>query len=264
MSWNAGAEPAGNNRRGTEAPAARSNRFGKQSDRVAQTSATSGYHRVVDGETLYSIAWRYQLDYRNLAAWNGRKNSSLIYAGERLRLTPPVGGSGSAAAITAQAPGSFTGRAGSKRVFEVEKTNENNSLPTKVAIAKASEIAWRWPAKGTVSEVFYGAESKLKGLLIAGQLGQAVEASADGTVVYIGSGLARYGQLVIIKHSENFFSAYAHLQRIGVQQGQWVQSGQQIATMGTITGNDRVALRFDIRNGAVSLDPLALLPKSQG
>ncbi len=235
----------------------------KVTRKTEKVRANSGYHAVSDGDTLYSIAWRYQLDYRDLARWNGRENSSLIYSGERLRLTPPAGSkepSQPAAPNRSIARSERPSGVGGNQNPVVKKTKKNNGLAVGQSGKTAADILWRWPANGTVSSVSYGPQSKLKGLLISGETGEPIYAAAAGTVVYIGSGLPRYGRIVIVKHSENIFSAYAHLQTIGVQQGQWIAAGSPLATMGSIDGSGETALRFDIRDGADSLSPLQLLP----
>jgi len=117
---------------------------------------------------------------------------------------------------------------------------------------------WAWPADGKIQSRY--SESDTKGVDIAGARGQSVHAAASGRVVYQGSGLRGYGQLIIIKHSDEFLSAYAHNDRIYVKEGDVVKRGQKIADMGS-TGTDRVKLHFEIRRHGVPVDPLKYLPK---
>ncbi len=119
---------------------------------------------------------------------------------------------------------------------------------------------WAWPASGSLIGRFASNGSLNKGIDIAGQLGQPVLAASGGTVVYAGSGLRGYGELVIIKHNETYVSAYGHNRRLLVREGQQVKVGQSIAEMGS-TGTDRVKLHFEIRRQGKPVDPLQYLPR---
>ena len=123
-----------------------------------------------------------------------------------------------------------------------------------------SASGWAWPANGVLISRFSSNGSLNKGIDIAGELGQPVLAASDGTVVYAGSGLRGYGELVIIKHSDTYVSAYGHNRRLLVQEGQKVKAGQKIAEMGS-TGTDRVKLHFEVRRQGKPVDPLQYLPK---
>jgi lipoprotein NlpD len=120
------------------------------------------------------------------------------------------------------------------------------------------KLAWVWPAKGKVVTGF-SETANLKGIDIAGTAGQAVLASAGGTVVYAGTGLRGYGKLIIVKHSGTYLSAYAHNKEILVKEGQQVAKGQKIAEMGS-TDADQVKLHFEIRRHGKPVDPLRYLP----
>ena len=115
-----------------------------------------------------------------------------------------------------------------------------------------------WPAEGKILN-YYSANGPSKGIDIAGTRGQTIRAAAAGKAVYIGSGLRGYGQLIILKHNDDFLSAYAHNDKIYVKEGDVIQRGQAIAAMGS-TGADRVELHFEIRHGGVPIDPLKHLP----
>jgi lipoprotein NlpD len=132
------------------------------------------------------------------------------------------------------------------------------NTPIKPVTRSAS--GWAWPAGGTVIGRFSSNGSLNKGIDIAGELAQPVLAASDGAVVYAGSGLRGYGELVIIKHSDTYVSAYGHNRRLLVQEGQQVKAGQTIAEMGS-TGTDRVKLHFEIRRQGKPVDPLQYLPK---
>lgn len=189
-----------------------------------------GTYTVRSGDTLYSIAFRYGLDHRAVARWNGLGDASLIYPGQRLRLTAPP-----AAAGTARPP------------------------PAKPAPAPVSRLDWGWPTAGRVVAAFdMAAQVPRTGILIGGQRGQPVRAAAPGEVVYSGSGLKGYGKLVIVQHDGTYLSAYGHNAALLVAEGERVNAGQRIATMGE-TGAQRPRLHFEIRRNGQPVDPLPLL-----
>jgi len=124
--------------------------------------------------------------------------------------------------------------------------------------AGGDDVAWIWPANGTVIGQF--SESGAKGIAIGGKAGDAVVAAGDGKVVYAGTGLRGYGQLIIVKHNATFLSAYAHNQKLLVKEGQTVSKGQKIAEMGN-TDADQVKLHFEIRRQGKPVDPMKYLPQ---
>lgn len=191
-----------------------------------------GYYRVRSGDTLGKIAQTYRQSVTNLARWNNLANPDRIDVGQVLRVAPPAGASEAASSQTA-AP-----------------AVSNNAPP-------ASSIALRWPAQGPVIARFNGTSNK--GIDIGGQPGQPVVAAAAGKVVYAGNGLRGYGNLVMLKHSGGFLTAYAHNRAILVKEGQYVAQGQQIAEMGS-TDSQRVQLHFELRQEGKPLDPLRYLP----
>ena len=227
------------------------------------------YHRVRYGDTLYSIAWRYGLDFRVLAHWNGIVKPYTIYAGQGLRLSrqpaPPP------RAARTQAPKQRPAAA-RKPVAPANKTAPKSSAtaarkrPNKAAsrtstAAQRSKLDWRWPSKGRVAQRFSARDAVRKGIKISGRLGQPVSASEGGKVVYAGSGLIGYGRLVIIKHNKNYLSAYAHNRKLLVKEGQEVARGESIAEMGS-DGNWPM-LHFEIRRNGAPVDPLKLLPRQR-
>jgi lipoprotein NlpD len=119
-------------------------------------------------------------------------------------------------------------------------------------------VIFIWPASGSLQSVFD--ESKNKGIDITGKLGDEVIASADGRVVYAGSGLRGYGNLVILKHSNNYLTAYEHNQTLLVREDQSIKKGQKIAEMGN-SDSEQVKLHFEIRKQGKPIDPLKLLPQ---
>ncbi len=205
-----------------------------------------------EGETLYSIGWRYGLDHRDLARWNGLQPPYLIRPGQLLRLEPPpgeVGGRPQAQAEKAQ-PGPPAGTAPSAAGPRAGAASA--SRPT-------AALRWRWPADGPVLRRFGEGPVPGRGIQIGGRVGQPVRAAADGVVVYAGRGLPQYGALVIIRHDEHFLSAYGHNRALLVQEGQQVKAGQRIASMGEQGG--RALLHFEIRYDGEPRDPLRLLPR---
>ncbi|MCP5202078.1 MAG: peptidoglycan DD-metalloendopeptidase family protein [Gammaproteobacteria bacterium] len=204
-------------------------------------------HVVVRGDTLHAIAWRYGLDYRDLVRWNGIRNPDLIIVGQRLRLTPPRSAS-------ANKPGTAPPRAAPART-----PGAPAATPARPpARTPTAALHWQWPTRGKVTAAT--SVTGTRGLEIRGKRGQEVKAAAAGSVVYSGSGLRGYGELIIVKHDETFLSAYAHNETRLVQEGQHVEGGQLIARMGNSEARD-VMLHFEIRRNGKSVDPYQYLPK---
>lgn len=196
-------------------------------------------HVVRAGETLYSIAMRYGLDYRDVARWNGIGRDYLILPGQGLRLDPPPHAARTAR-IQPPAPAEPVPRA---------SPDDPAHWPP----------AWRWPVEqgrvvGGVRQPSGGV-----GLRIDGTLHQPVLSAADGHVVYTGSGLRGYGQLVIINHARGWLTAYGHNAALLVREGEDVRAGQAIASMGTGPGQQPM-LYFEIRLDGQPQDPLRHLP----
>lgn len=142
---------------------------------------------------------------------------------------------------------------------QVETTN-NTPVNANVVAPVASNIAWQWPTQGNVIQGFSNTDGGNKGVDISGSRGQAVKAAANGRVVYAGNALRGYGNLIIIKHNDDFLSAYAHNDKILVSDQQEVKTGQEIAKMGS-TGTNAVKLHFEIRYKGKSVDPVRYLPR---
>lgn len=240
--------------------------------RIKPTSPESATRTVVHGDTLYGIASETGRDYRALAAWNDIKPPYTILPGQELRMQPPEMASVPAkkddkVAVASKninkKPKWTTPRA--PVTPEVIKQTQNEARakttvkPSKAGNTVAVAGSWMWPADGQLLKR-YSENDVAKGLDIGGTRGQAVRASANGRVVYQGSGLRGYGQLIIIKHNDEYLSAYAHNDRIYVKEGDVVKRGQKIADMGS-TGTDRVKLHFEIRRQGAPIDPLKFLPK---
>ena len=232
--------------------------------------------QVQRGDTLYGIAFRNGIDVRDLAEWNSLSAPYTIYPGQRLRLYPRDGAASAAArpAATETRPTSPPATAATPGATETAATKPPATAPatmppatapvaTKpapVTSAPTSNIRWRWPADGALLSRFVTGEPTKQGIDIGGASGASVKAAADGVVVYSGSGLVGYGELVIIKHNDAWLSAYGHNRARLVNEGAVVKAGQQIAVMGR-TGAPRDMLHFEIRHNGKPVDPLQHLPK---
>ncbi|HLT89805.1 MAG TPA: peptidoglycan DD-metalloendopeptidase family protein [Woeseiaceae bacterium] len=209
------------------------------------------YHIVRSGETLFTIAWRYGKDWRELARWNDLGDGSLIFPGQLIKLYPPPGGAQAAATTPARretAPAATPAPA--------KRSDAPASLP---ALPSEPPPAWVWPTAGQVVVPFGERPGTGTGVLIGGKHGQPVRAAAAGRVVYSGSGLIGYGQLIIVKHNDTYLSAYGHNASLLVQEGETVGRGQHIATMGEGPGREP-RLHFEIRRNGKPVDPLDYLP----
>ena len=220
-------------------------------------SAARGVHVVARGDTLYSIAWRHGKDFRQLAAANGIRPPYTIYPGQQIRLD---GGTSAAprpppAATAPAAPPRAPTPAASKPAPAASPAPS----PSRPA-SGSGPLNWQWPADGGLLSRFVAGSVSAKGIVIGGGRGDPVRAAAGGVVVYRGSGLTGYGNLLIIKHDDRWLSAYAHNERMLVAEGTAVTAGQQIATMGD-SGTYRYQLHFEIRRDGNPVDPLTLLPK---
>ena len=195
---------------------------------------TPDYHTVREGETLHQIAGSYGLDTMAVARWNRLGDGSLIYPGQRIRLSPPDYGSA-----------------------QPSDTRRARSSPPP---APGPAPPWLWPASGPVIAGFGGSSRTSSGIHIGGERGAPVVAAARGEVVYAGAGLAGYGNLLIIRHNQTWLSAYGHNEKLLVQEGDAVGQGQRIASMGEGPGR-RPLLHFEIRRDGTPVNPVSYLPR---
>lgn len=225
--------------------------------------APGGTVVVQRGDTLYSIARRHGLTVAQVAGWNGLQPPYTIYPGQRLRLGPASGATAASTTArgTAARPAAGTGTA--KPAAGGPASGPASGTPAAKAstpgVPASSGFTWRWPAQGVLLRTFVPGDNTRQGIDIGGSSGQPVVAAADGVVVYSGAGLVGYGELIIIKHSDEWLSAYAHNRRRLVAEGEQVRAGQQIAELGR-TGTSRDMLHFEIRRNGKPVDPLTLLP----
>ncbi|PXX92003.1 peptidase M23 [Marinobacter vulgaris] len=229
-----------------------------------------GRHVVKPGETLYSIAWRYGRDYRELGDANNIAPPYDVRAGRVLRLDvrgnvtssgdnrgggKPVASSSPARS----APGVSRQQAPKPESKPSVSRAPDRSSPLSGQTQTVASINWRWPHVGTVIAGYSTSGKVNKGIDIAGKEGDAVRAAASGNVVYAGSGLLGYGNLIIVNHNEHYLSAYAHNRKILVREGEDVNAGQVIAELGN-SGTDRPRLHFEIRKNGNPVDPAHYLP----
>jgi lipoprotein NlpD len=230
----------------------------------------SGYqgdlYTIREGESLYAIAWRYGLDYKQVAAWNNIGPPYTIYPGQRIRLNPPPGLVSATMPRPIPAPNPPVRSTPAPAAVPLPPARPITPQPippspTTVATAPqgVSAKGWQWPAQGEVIRTFSPYSDGKKGIDIAGTLGQPIYAASGGQVVYSGNGLVGYGELIIIKHDDDFLSAYAHNQKLLVREGEQVRAGQTIAQLGS-TGASRPMLHFEIRRDGEPVDPLQYLP----
>ncbi|MDA3869876.1 MAG: LysM peptidoglycan-binding domain-containing protein [Gammaproteobacteria bacterium] len=248
-------------------------------------------YTVASGDSLHSIAWRFELDPDDLARWNKLSPPFIIRPGERLHTRPPAGGESKttyAGAVTAPAATEVTVRPGDTlyslarennlspaRLATINglrspyvinpgqvlrltgkpmarpipapitsvasgTTSDKAKAPVKAPVKTAAvspvesnrNVSWQWPIEGKVIARFNKSKNHAKGIAIAGTEGQAVRASSAGKVVYSGNGLISYGNLIIIKHSRSYLSAYAHNKKLLVKEGETINAGQKIAELG--------------------------------
>jgi lipoprotein NlpD len=212
----------------------------KPAVQAAPKSQEAGTVTVQAGDTVFGIAFRAGLPYT-------------IQVGQKLRLSPP-------ATATASTPAKSAPALPNQKTVLSKTIPVGEPVPVKPAVPVLSNIAWQWPAKGEIIGRYIAGDKTNQGINIAGSNGQDITAAADGTVVYSGAGLIGYGELLIIKHSNEWISAYAHNSKRLVAEGVKVKAGQHIAEMGQ-TGSVRTMLHFEIRRNGKPVDPLLYLPK---
>jgi len=204
---------------------------------------------VQRGDTLYRLAISNGISALDLATWNNVRPPYTIYPGQRLRLYP---GGSSAAPTRPVASGTATASRPGVRPTQ--------SAPQPAAAPPVnSPFRWQWPTAGQIVGRYVGNDPTKQGIDIAGTSGQAVNAAAEGVVVYSGAGLVGYGELIIIKHDEQWLTAYGHNRSRKVNEGERVRAGQQIAELGR-SGAARDMLHFEIRYNGKPVDPLTYLP----
>jgi lipoprotein NlpD len=215
-----------------------------------ENAGKPGYYTVKPGDTLLRISLDNGQSAQDVARWSQVQNPNRIEVGQVLRVVPPV----SAEVLVKPVVKPVIAASAAKPAASAEASVVPVTSP---AVSSDAEINWIWPASGAVLAVFD--EAKNKGLDIGGALGDPVLAAAEGRVVYVGSGLRGYGNLIILKHNNVFLTAYAHNQTLLVKEDQSVLKGQKIAEMGN-SDTDRVKLHFEVRRQGKPVDPAKFLP----
>lgn len=219
---------------------------------VDQSSAygdTPAVHIARENENLFLVAMKYNLDYQQLARNNGLSYPYKLQAGQRVNLKSSRGN-----LPDQQKPVVVIARNEDKPSTQtpvepvVEKPVTTNKQKT------VAGIKWQWPIKGKLIKTYAASPDNYKGIDIKASSGASVRAAADGVVVYVGDGLAKYGNLIIVSHKDIYLSAYAQLRKVLADEGQTVRAGEKIATLGSRP------LHFEIRKDADTVDPQALLP----
>jgi len=237
-------------------------------DHSQPSSTKVSYHIVAQGETLYSIAWRYNLNYRALAKHNKINSLYTIYPGQKISLREDFGTSSRSNQIVMQPSKTVSGDNKNKKKVVLSNTKEQSknksSVVDKSPIVppESNSLVWAWPLSGEILTRFQSKTELSKGVDIAAKLGQPVVAASPGKVVYSGDGLRGYGNLIILKHNDSFLSAYAHNRRLLVKEGDMVKQKQKIAEAGR-SGTDSVKLHFEIRRDGKPVDPLRYLPTTK-
>ncbi|HFH6199937.1 TPA: murein hydrolase activator NlpD [Salmonella enterica subsp. enterica serovar Typhimurium] len=274
--------------------------YNRQYGNIPKGSYTGGStYTVKKGDTLFYIAWITGNDFRDLAQRNSISAPYSLNVGQTLQVgnasgTPITGGNAitqadaaqqgvvtrsaqnSTVAVASQPTITYSEGSGEQSANKMLPNNKpagtvvtapvtaptvSTTEPNASSTSTSAPIsAWRWPTDGKVSENFGASEGGNKGIDIAGSKGQAIVATADGRVVYAGNALRGYGNLIIIKHNDDYLSAYAHNDTMLVREQQEVKAGQKIATMGS-TGTSSTRLHFEIRYKGKSVNPLRYLPQ---
>ncbi len=234
----------------------------------AENAGRPGYYTVKPGDTLIRIGLDTGQNWRDVARWNGLENPNLIEVGQVLRVVPPAATVVAVAVAKPVASSTVTTVAvapAQGASAPAAAAGQSSAAPVVAAAPPAAappigedDIAWIWPARGSVLTGFD--DLKNKGLDIGGAAGDPVLAAADGRVVYVGASLRGYGNLIILKHNNTYLTAYAHNQVLLVKEDQTVRKGQKIAEMGS-TDADRVKLHFEVRRQGKPVDPAKYLPQ---
>jgi lipoprotein NlpD len=252
----------------------------KPATALAPSESRANTYTVQPGDMLTKIGLDTGQSWHDLARWNNLADPNRLEVGQVLRVLPPAGEQAAGSTVTTTTTTTAVPVATFKPLPPVPSKPDakaSGAIPAATTPGAGSavpltgaatpppaatregddDLTWAWPAAGPVVAPFD--DAKTKGLAIGGKAGDPVFAAADGRVVYAGSGLRGYGNLVIVKHNANFLTAYAHNQALLVKEDQIVKRGQKIAEMGS-TDADRVQLHFEIRKQGKPIDPSRLLP----
>ncbi|MCO7205627.1 peptidoglycan DD-metalloendopeptidase family protein [Pseudoalteromonas sp. CnMc7-37] len=251
-----------------EAPAPVSSLDNKVKPATRKVNISGSKYVVKKGDTLYSIAFSAQQDFRTLAKINDIPAPYTIFPGQSISLTKSAQKSKKTKKYT---------NSSKKSTVSIQKNNKKlkkwldqpkqreyvqkqaNKIISEKKRNSNAKVVWGWPAKGKVTKRFSNKENGFKGLQITNKQGASVLAAAHGTVVYAGNALRGYGNLIILKHNDDYLSAYAHNSKLLVKEKQEVKAGQKIAEMGS-SDSSVTALRFEIRYRGQAVNPAKYLP----
>lgn len=251
-----------------EAPAPVSSLDNKVKPATRKVNISGSKYVVKKGDTLYSIAFSAQQDFRTLAKINDIPAPYTIFPGQSISLTKSAQKSKKTKKYT---------NSSKKPTVSIQKNNKKlkkgldqpkqreyvqkqaNKIISEKKRNSNAKVVWGWPAKGKVTKRFSNKENGFKGLQITNKQGASVLAAAHGTVVYAGNALRGYGNLIILKHNDDYLSAYAHNSKLLVKEKQEVKAGQKIAEMGS-SDSSVTALRFEIRYRGQAVNPAKYLP----
>ena len=196
-------------------------------------SWSSEYHTVRSGETVFSIAQRYDVAVNDIQRWNDLDNNTLIYAGQNLRVRSPATG--------------------------VQSVQSVEPIQSAEIFIEPPPV-WQWPVRGAITGSFGSSVRTRSGVRISAAAGGQVLAAASGEIVYADDGLPHYGLLLIIKHSDSWLTAYGFNTRLLVREGDKVTIGQPVAMIGSNSSGPAL-LHFEIRRVGQPVDPVQYLPK---
>lgn len=232
------------------------------SDRYNPSERPPPHYIVSKGDTLFSIAWRYGFNVKGLATANNLAAPYTIYPGQALVLqeSTRVIATASKPTPTSTKPTNRSSRAAVSKPAVAAKAPAPKAVIRPAPVVLDSGGAWAWPVTGPLVRSFVATGQAHKGIDIKGKMGEPVRASRAGVVVYSGSGLVGYGNLLILKHSDRYLSAYGHNRRLLVKEGDSVKAGAVIAELGD-SGTDSPKVHFEVRIDGKPVDPLGLLPR---
>ena len=220
---------------------------------ITNNQGVPNYHRVQRGDTVSQVAARYNLNYRQIGSLNGLDSKYTIYSGQWLKLWQGelARDSNNNRYNTQSAPVQPT-------YTPPVTSTPNYSQPPVYEVTANATSGYEYPTRNQITRNFDAASSTM-GMWFAGNVGDPVQASQAGTVLYSGNGLPEYGNLIMIRHSDNYITAYAHNSQLLVKEGDSVQRGQRIANMGNSGQTNQVGLEFQVRLNGNPIDPRAVL-----